>query len=97
MTVGPVEADMLVYEDFPVYKSGVFKHKDPMNFGGHSVKIIGWGVENNEDYWLVSNSWGVEWGMEGFFKILRGTNEAEIESGIIAGKPPKFESPSFLF
>ena len=54
--------------------------------GGHAVKIIGWGVEDGEDYWLVANSWNADWGDKGFFKILKGVNECGIEGQIVAGK-----------
>ena len=55
--------------------------------GGHAVKIIGWGVEEGVDYWLVANSWNEDWGDKGLFKIKRGNNECGIESRISAGLP----------
>ncbi len=47
--------------------------------GAHAVKIIGWGIENNEKYWLINNSFGIKWGDQGFFKMLRGVGECGIE------------------
>jgi len=32
----------------------------------------GWGKEEGLNYWLVQNSWGPSWGMNGFFKIKMG-------------------------
>ena len=46
MTNGPVEASFEVYDDFLTYKSGVYSHLTGKGLGGHSVKIIGWGIEN---------------------------------------------------
>lgn len=90
MTNGPVEAAFSVYSDFLNYKSGVYHHVAGGFLGGHAVKILGWGVEdddNNTPYWLVANSWNVDWGQNGFFKILRGKNECGIEGSIAAGLP----------
>lgn len=33
--------------------------------GGHAIRILGWGVENEVPYWLVANSWNVDWGDNG--------------------------------
>ena len=34
------------------------------NVYGHVVRIIGWGVQNGIDFWLIANSWGKGWGDE---------------------------------
>ena len=77
---GPITGMFFVHQDFTAYKSGVYSHKltSPM-LGGHAIKIMGFGTENGEDYWLVANSWNTTWGMDGFFKIARGSNECGIE------------------
>lgn len=85
MTKGPVTAAFSVYEDFITYRSGVYKHTTGQMLGGHAVKILGWGVENGQDYWLVANSWNVNWGLKGYFKIARGVDECGIEDQIVAG------------
>jgi len=85
MKNGPVEAAFTVYDDFLLYKTGVYQHTTGSELGGHAVKMLGWGVENGVNYWLVANSWNTDWGDNGFFKILRGSDECGIESSIVAG------------
>jgi len=84
MTFGPIESGFTVYSDFPTYKSGVYKHTTGKALGGHAIKIMGWGTENGEDYWLVMNSWNSDWGDHGTFKIARGKNECGIEGDACA-------------
>ncbi|KAG0472128.1 hypothetical protein HPP92_016674 [Vanilla planifolia] len=85
---GPVEVSFTVFEDFAHYKSGVYKHIAGDIMGGHAVKLIGWGTsEQGEDYWLLANQWNRDWGDDGYFKILRGTNECGIEEDVVAGLP----------
>lgn len=84
---GPVEGAFTVYADLLSYKSGVYKHTDGDALGGHAIKILGWGVENGNKYWLIANSWNSDWGANGFFKILRGEDHCGIESSIVAGEP----------
>merc|ERR1711982_19786 len=71
MTNGPIQVAFNVFKSFMTYKSGVYKKHiwEILPEGGHAVKIVGWGTENGEDYWLVANSWNTSWGLSGFFKI----------------------------
>uniref|UniRef100_A0A1B6C2V6 Peptidase C1A papain C-terminal domain-containing protein n=2 Tax=Clastoptera arizonana TaxID=38151 RepID=A0A1B6C2V6_9HEMI len=89
MTNGPVEGSFTVYADFVSYKSGVYKHVAGSALGGHAIRILGWGVENNTPYWLIANSWNSDWGDNGYFKILRGSDECGIEGSVNAGIPKK--------
>lgn len=86
MTHGPVSVAMLVFSGLDKYKSGVYHRKSSEEYsGGHMVRIIGWGADGNDKYWLVANSWGEDWGLKGLFKIRRGTNECNIENAVVAG------------
>lgn len=67
--------------------TGVYKHVAGKELGGHAIRILGWGVEDGTPYWLVANSWNTDWGNNGFFKILRGSDECGIEGQISAGLP----------
>ncbi|XP_069949609.1 uncharacterized peptidase C1-like protein F26E4.3 [Cherax quadricarinatus] len=94
LTNGPVQAMMEVHSDLFMYKSGVYSYSGlaGQETASHSVKIIGWGEAALPDmepvkYWVVSNSWGTEWGERGHFRIRRGINELGIESFIIAVRP----------
>jgi cathepsin B len=82
---GTVSVSMTVYEDFEAYSSGVYQHKTGKSLGGHAIKMIGWGVDNGTPYWICTNSWNDSWGEKGTFRILRGSNECGIESGVVAG------------
>ncbi|XP_038057707.1 uncharacterized peptidase C1-like protein F26E4.3 [Patiria miniata] len=93
---GPLQATMLVKADFYSYAGGVYKYtrgsvkesSQHRRKGYHSVRVLGWGVDRTDPdnpipYWLCANSWGSQWGEEGYFRILRGQNECEIESFVL--------------
>ncbi|PHT31894.1 hypothetical protein CQW23_28231 [Capsicum baccatum] len=41
------------------------------NNTAHAMLIVGYGMENGEEFFLVQNSWGTKWGYYGFAKIKR--------------------------
>ncbi|KHJ99367.1 papain family cysteine protease [Oesophagostomum dentatum] len=87
MTNGPVQASFDTYTDISSYKGGVYKHTAGGRSGGHAIRIIGWGKDNTtgEDYWLIANSWNVDWGERGYFRMIRGTNDCRLEELVKAG------------
>ncbi|RXG68596.1 Cathepsin L1 [Armadillidium vulgare] len=72
-TVGPVAAaiDASQYS-FQLYVSGVYYEANcSSDQVDHGVLIIGYGTENEEDYWIVKNSWGETWGESGYIRMAR--------------------------
>lgn len=96
---GPIAVAFEVYPDFYQYHSGVYVHSsdsikaeagfNPFELTNHAVVVVGYGVDEqtNEKYWIVKNSWGTHWGLGGYFKIRRGTDECGIESLAVAATP----------
>jgi len=75
--VRPVSVAFQVIDGFRQYKSGVYTSDHcgtTPNDVNHAVLAVGYGVENGVPYWLIKNSWGAEWGDEGYFKMELGKN-----------------------
>ena len=64
---GPLIICIYVWEDFFTYKGGVYKHEWGERVGGHVVTIVGYNDNNN--CWIVKNSWGKKWGEDGWFRM----------------------------
>lgn len=84
-----METGFTVYQDFLQYSSGVYQHVTGTQLGGHAVKIVGYGVDSKSGlkYWIVANSWGTDWGMDGYFWIKKGSNECGFEADAYTGTP----------
>ena len=86
---GPCSSGFVIYDDFLDWNGkGVYEwDKKSSVVGGHAIVLMGWGEEGGKMYWIVRNSWGVDWGDKGYFKILRGQNHCEIEENAFTGIP----------
>ncbi|KAK5578839.1 hypothetical protein RB653_008513 [Dictyostelium firmibasis] len=75
LAYGPIVGTMEVYSDFMNYQSGVYTYQSGSLLGGHAIKIVGWGFDETSqlNYWIVANSWGPDWGINGFFWISMET------------------------
>jgi len=67
---GPIVTFFHVHDGIFDYKSGVITRSDlpatASTYGMHAVAIIGWSNVNGVDVAVIRNSWGTNWGMEGY-------------------------------
>ena len=82
---GPVVTSFKFYSDFLYYKSGYYDFVDGEYLGTHEAVIVGW----DKNGWIAQNSFGPNWGENGFFRVKFDNN---IGFGEIA-----FASSGFIY
>lgn len=96
---GPIAVGIHMPSTFHMYKNGVYDIKTcDSNELNHGVLVVGYGVENGKDYWLVKNSYGPSWGMNGYFKISRNNqNQCGIATFALYPTVPSMQSSDCSF
>lgn len=84
---GPVVAAHYVSNEMKFYKTGVFNGdgcggKDTVN---HSVLVVGYDLDAEVPYLELKNSWGPDWGDNGFYKIAIGDLQKKNGTCLISG------------
>jgi len=71
-----VEADTA---PFQMYSSGILNDASCGTSLDHAIAAVGYGVENGVGFYIVRNSWGADWGEEGYLRM------AEVKGDGICG------------
>ena len=71
---GPVTTTMGVPPELVYYEEGCFESEEEVELG-HAVVIVGWddAACDGKGAWMIKNSSGTEWGLDGFAWIEYGT------------------------
>jgi len=68
---GPVVVYINVNMAMETYMGGVFDDPSCSPEGlNHGMLLVGY----TSEYWILKNSWGVEWGEKGYVNLIRGKN-----------------------
>ena len=66
---GPIAVGVEDDDAFDNYDGGIFSSDTIYDETNHAVILVGWGIENGEDYFIGKNSVGTDWGEDGWFRI----------------------------
>ncbi|MEL7192293.1 MAG: C1 family peptidase [Bacteroidota bacterium] len=77
---GPLIARFNVYDDFFAYKGGVYEYVHGDFAGGHATCVLGF--DDQRQAWLCKNSWGPDWGENGYYWL--GYGQCGIDESMFA-------------
>jgi len=53
------------------------------NMIDHAVTAVGFGSQNGTNYWLIKNSWGTDWGEQGYYRLEKGHNTCGVANMVV--------------
>jgi len=60
------------HTSFQLYSSGIYYEPNCQSRQpDHLLMLVGYGVSGNTPYWIAQNSWGTDWGQEGYIWLAR--------------------------
>ena len=71
-------------KSFQLYSNGIYSDPNCGTKLDHGVLIVGYGYDlyHNMDYWIIKNSWGPNWGENGYIRIQRNIDNPSGLCGI---------------
>jgi C1A family cysteine protease len=66
---------------FRQYSSGIFNDPNCGSEHNHATNVVGMGIENGIEYWVMRNSWGSDWGENGYMRmqIVDGNGQCGVQ------------------
>lgn len=83
--VGPLSICVDAADDWFLYTSGDYKGACSARASAinHCVQVVGYGTnDNGSQYWIVRNTWSVDWGEAGYMRIPVGSNKCSVASEV---------------
>ncbi|XP_059778314.1 cathepsin O isoform X1 [Balaenoptera ricei] len=83
LTLGPliVVVDAVSWQD---YLGGIIQHHCSSGEANHAVLVTGFDKTGSTPYWIVRNSWGTSWGIDGCVHVKMGGNICGIAESVSA-------------
>ncbi len=71
---GAVSTTVMVYDDLVAYRGGCYEHSCSWELN-HAIALVGWDDDycDGQGAWLMQNSWGTDWGIDGYAHMKYGT------------------------
>ncbi|XP_006884552.1 PREDICTED: cathepsin O [Elephantulus edwardii] len=81
LSFGPlvVTVDAMSWQD---YLGGIIQHHCSSGEANHAVLITGFDKTGSVPYWIVRNSWGNSWGIDGYAYVKMGANICGIADSV---------------
>ncbi len=78
---GPIATSVYVTELFQAYTGGIYEEKGlniPGDKSNHAIILVGW--DDSKQAFLIKNSWGKDWGEDGYMWIKYGSNNIGVRA-----------------
>jgi len=82
MKGGPLCA-CLQADPFQTYTSGILMAAECLKTEiDHCIQVVGFVTTGTTPYWIVRNSWGADWGLNGYIWVQMGKNTCQIHTDV---------------